>query len=112
MLGSEILAVYRGRLDIIADMLNVANSNARKTQIMYRANLSYRVLQRYLAEITEAQLVHFENENQHYSLTDKGREFLEAYQKYSKTSRHIEKRLNDVATKKKALEVLSHSDGF
>jgi hypothetical protein len=39
-------------------------------------------------------------------LTDKGREFLEAYQKYSKTNKHIEKRINDVLTKKQVLEKL------
>ena len=97
---------YRGRLDIIADILNVASRNAKKTQIMYQANLSYRVLQRYLAEIVGAQLIAFEDEKQNYSLTSKGQEFLEAYNKYSRTNKHVEKRLNDVATKKKVLEEL------
>jgi hypothetical protein len=39
-------------------------------------------------------------------LTPKGQEFLYAYKEYSKTRQHVEKRLNDVATKKKALEQL------
>ena len=97
---------YRGRLDIIADILQVASRNAKKTQIMYQANLSYRVLQRYLAEIIEASLINFEYEKQCYMLTAKGREFLDAYQEYSKTNRHMEKRLDDVRTKKKVLEEL------
>ena len=97
---------YRGRLDIIADILNVASRNAKKTQIMYQANLSYRVMQRYLAEIAGAQLISFEDGSHSYTLTDKGREFLEAYGKYSKTNKHVEKRLNDIATKKKVLEEL------
>jgi predicted transcriptional regulator len=105
-LRNEILGTYRGRLDIIADILNVASRNAKKTQIMYQANLSYSVMQRYLAEIVGAQLIAFEDEKQHYSLTSKGREFLDAYEKYSKTTKHVEKRLNDVASKKKALEEL------
>jgi len=105
-LRNEILGTYRGRLDIIADILNVASRNAKKTQIMYQANLSYSVMQRYLAEIVEAQLIAFEDEKQHYSLTSKGQGFLDAYEKYSKTNKHIEKRLNDVASKKKALEEL------
>jgi len=104
------MANYRGRLDIIADILNVASRNAKKTQIMYQANLSYKVLQRYLTEIVGAQLVNFENETQLFQLTNKGREFLEAYQKYSKTNRHVEKRLNDIATKKKVLEGLCAGD--
>ena len=98
---------YRGRLDIIADILGVASRNAKKTQIMYQANLSYKVLQRYLAEVSSAQLISFEDSNQRYALTEKGRTFLEAYEKYSKTNKHIAKKLNDVATKKKVLEKLS-----
>jgi predicted transcriptional regulator len=48
-------------LDIIADILQVVSQNAKKTQIMYQANLSYRVLQRYLRNITEASLIDFED---------------------------------------------------
>jgi predicted transcriptional regulator len=73
---------------------------------MYQANLSYKVLQRYLAEITEASLVNFEDEKHCYVLTAKGREFLSAYQEYSKTNKHVEKRLNDVRMKRNILETL------
>lgn len=97
---------YRSRLDIIADILLVASRNAKKTQIMYQANLSYKVLKRYLAEIVEASLIHFEREKQCYMLTSKGREFLEAYKQYSRTNKHVEKRLKDVRTKRKVLEDL------
>jgi len=103
------LGNYRGRLDIIADILHVASRNAKKTQILYQANLSYAVLQRYLAEITGASLISFEDEKRCYMLTAKGREFLDAYQEYSKTNRHMEKRLNDISTKKKVLEKLCSS---
>src|SRR3990172_13206954 len=96
---------YRGRLDIIADILNAASRNAKKTQIMYQANLSYKVLQRYLAETRGAQLINVENNS--YMLTAKGREFLEAYERYSKTNKHVEKRIDDVASQEKVLESLS-----
>ena len=100
------MGTYRSRLDIIADILDVASKDAKKTQIMYQANLSYSVMQRYLAEIVGAELIAFEDEKHHYSLTRKGREFLDAYEKYSKTTKNIEKKLNDVASKKKVLEEL------
>ena len=46
---------YRERLDIVADMLQVVNeAGAKKTQIMYKANLSYNLLKKYLADIVEA----------------------------------------------------------
>jgi len=104
------LGSYRGKLDIIADILNIASRNAKKTQIMYQANLSYKVLQRYLTEIMEASLISFESAKQYYMLTPKGREFLDAYKKYSRTNKSMEKRLNDVCTKRKALEGLCSNE--
>ena len=104
------LGSYRGRLDIIADILHVASQNAKKTQIMYQANLSYKVLTKYLTEASEASLINFEDEKQCYTLTTKGREFLEAYKKYSKDNKHIEKRLNDIYNKKKVLEALCSNE--
>lgn len=100
---------YRGRLEIIADILHVVSQNPKKTQIMYRANLSYKVLTRYLTEVSEASLINFEDEKQCYRLTTKGREFLEVYKEYSKGNRHIEKRLNEINGKKKILEELCSS---
>ena len=97
---------YRGRLDIIADILRVVRQSAKKTHIMYQANLSYKVLQRYLRNIMAASLVSFEEEEQCYSLTRKGQEFLEAYEDYAKTNKSIEKRLSCVNDKKKTLEGL------
>jgi len=100
------LGNYRDRLDIIADILNVASRVAKKTQLMYQANLSYKVLQKYLNEITEADLVHFEYGNQCFMLTGKGQEFLDAYREYTKCNKNMEKRLNEISTKRQVLESL------
>jgi predicted transcriptional regulator len=100
------LGNYRGRLDIIADILNVASREAKKTQIMYQANLSYKVLQRYLYEIIQASLITFEKHKQCYELTYKGQEYLDAYKDYSKCSKNMEKHLTDFSAKKKVLEEL------
>ena len=97
---------YRDRLDIIADILNVASREAKKTQIMYQANLSYKVLQRYLGEIVSSSLIHFEDNKQCYMLTGKGHEYLDAYKEYARYSKTMEKRLNDFSTKRKILENL------
>jgi predicted transcriptional regulator len=103
------LGNYRGRLDIIADILHVVSQNPKKTQIMYQANLSYKVLTKYLKKVSEASLINFEYEKQCYMLTTKGREFLKAYKEYSIGNRHIEKRLNEINGKKKVLEELCSS---
>ena len=101
---------YRSKLDIIADILQVVRQNAKKTQIMYQANLSYKVLQRYLRDVTAASLIDFETTEQRYVLTSKGKDFLEAYKDYAKTNKNIEKRLNDVDNKKKSLEELCSNE--
>ena len=93
-------------MDIIADMLLVASNGAKKTQIMYKANLSYRLLTKYLEQVRKAYLISFERKQRRYVLTDKGQQFLEAYKVYSKTSKHVEKSLNDVNGKKRMLEAL------
>ena len=101
---------YRGKLDIIADILHVVSQNAKKTQIMYRANLSYKVLTKYLTEVSEASLIDFECEKQCYMLTTKGKAYLETYKGYSRDNRRIEKRLNEINGKKKVLEELCSSE--
>jgi len=100
------LGIYRGRLDIIADILRVVSGNAKKTQIMFQANLSYSVLQKYLAEMLNSSLISYQDEEQCYVLTGKGNAFLAAYQKYSKINRHLEKKLTAIHTQRSALEKL------
>jgi len=100
------LGNYRRRIDIIADILKVTETEAKKTQIMYRANLSYTVLQKYLAELTEASLINYTDDTQCYALTSKGREYLVLYKEYSKANKRIEKRLTTANVKKHHLAKL------
>ena len=97
---------YRSRLDIVADILLVASRRAKKTQIMYQANLSYKLLNKYLSETRKAYLIRFKRKERCYVLTSKGLEFLEKYKDYSRRNKHAEKRLNDVSVKRKVLEEL------
>jgi predicted transcriptional regulator len=103
------LGSYRSRLDIVADILLVASRRAKKTQIMYQANLSYKLLTKYLTEIRKAYLISFEGKERCFVLTPKGQEFLEKYKDYSRRNKHVEKRLNDVSVKRKVLEELCSS---
>jgi predicted transcriptional regulator len=97
---------YRSRFDIIADVLNVASGRAKKTQIMYQANLSYRLLQKYLAEVKRSSLVLYERKGRCYVLTDKGGEFLQAYKEYSRRASFVEKHLNHFKLEEKVLQKL------
>ncbi len=73
---------------------------------MYQANLSFSVMQKYLTEMAAASLISYESESQHFVLTPKGRDFLDAYKAYSKTSHNVEKHLNQVAARRKVLETM------
>lgn len=94
---------YRSSLQIIADILSEVRGGARKTRIMYQANLSYKLLSRYLSEVLEAGLVKFGNDDC-YELTEKGKEFLERFDEYSERRKSVEERLNDVRDERMTLE--------
>jgi predicted transcriptional regulator len=72
----------RDRLYIIAQILDIAKSGSLKTQIMYRANLSFAQLNEYLSFLTKIRLIAIHNENKKsvYKTTAKGTRYLEKYE--------------------------------
>jgi predicted transcriptional regulator len=94
------LGLYRRKLDIIAEILRLAEGEVKKTHIMHGANLSYVVLMKYLAELTAASLLAYQDDGHCYVLTDKGRDFLVVYSEYLTAKEHIQKRLTDIHNKK------------
>ena len=94
---------YRSRLQIIADVLSVVKEGAKKTRIMYQANLSYKLLTRYLDDVLESGLVRCEN-GDCYELTQKGREFLARFDDYFVHRQSAEEKLNHVMDEKEKLE--------
>jgi len=93
---------YRRRLDIIADVLNVAINGAKKTRIMYVANLSYRLLEKYLGETVNVGFVQVNNEG--YEVTEKGRLFLEKYGQFSSRFSTLERELEGMRFEREVLE--------
>jgi predicted transcriptional regulator len=101
------LGSYRNKFDIIADILRVVKDNgAKKTQIMYGANLSYTVLTRYLNLVLDACLIKFESGKRCYVLTERGKMFLERYREYSMRNRHLQRQLKNMHAERKFLEEL------
>jgi predicted transcriptional regulator len=72
---------YRRRFDILADIVRVAGSGVRKTKIMYFANLSFLLLNRYLEDALHVGFLRLSGEE--YLMTKKGEAFLERYTKFS-----------------------------
>lgn len=72
----------RSRADIIADILSVALDGARKTQLLYRANLSFRRREKYVGDLIGLGLMDVRSYSPvAYTTTDLGREWLKNYEK-------------------------------
>jgi predicted transcriptional regulator len=95
---------YRCKIEVIADMLSAAQERTKKTHIMYRGNLSFKVLNVYLSAITKANLVSFDDATECYLITEKGKLFLDIFKNYKRLANILEKQYNSVTTKRTLLE--------
>lgn len=79
--GSNPSSKRRDKLFIIAEILDIARDGSLKTQIMYRANLSFTQLNDYLKFTLRIGLLEkvFQNDKDTYKATDKGLDFLQRY---------------------------------
>ena len=71
----------RDRLYIIAEILDIAKDGALKTQIMYKANLSFAQLNTYLNLLLDTQLLEIIKGNRRniYRTTQKGVDYMQSY---------------------------------
>ena len=73
----------RSRMEIVANVLNIARSGALKTHLMYKANLSYMVVSQYLEFLTRSELIKETFDDQGmvklYQTTPKGLKYLQVY---------------------------------
>jgi len=77
-------------------------NGAKKTHIMYRANLGGKVLNRHLGETLKVGLLKCDGES-HYWLTDKGEHFLKLYEDYDRSRRDLKEQTDNLEKEKKAL---------
>jgi len=67
----------RDGVEICADLLHTARGGARKTQLVYRVNLNFKVVNRYLSVLLRNGLMVVDPP--FYSSTEKGEEFLRLF---------------------------------
>lgn len=79
-LGVNFLVKNRGSIDILADILKASAGGSSKTRIMFKANLSYGLLMKYLTLAISNGLISLDRSI--YSITSTGKAFLEQYVKY------------------------------
>jgi predicted transcriptional regulator len=79
--GSSSTSKRRDKLFIIAEILEIAKEGTLKTQIMYRANLSFTQLNDYLDFMLKIMLLdkNRQNDKEVYTATGKGMDFLQRY---------------------------------
>lgn len=95
---------YRKKIEVIADILSVTRKGAKKTHIMYRGNLSFKLLNKYLDIVTKAGFIYFKNEDRCYLLTEKGKIFLERFKNCRTRTRDLEKHLKHMKNEITLLE--------
>ncbi len=74
----------RDRLRIVASVLEATNLGSNKTRIMIAANLSFKLLEKYLDMTISAGLIQINGSV--YLLTESGREFLRQYYEFYERS--------------------------
>ncbi|MDQ1280157.1 MAG: hypothetical protein QG670_1420 [Thermoproteota archaeon] len=72
----------RSHVEIIADVLRIAKYGAKKSHIVYKANLNFKLVNEYLTFLKEEDLISFPSENDSlFKTTPKGEEYLNQYSK-------------------------------
>lgn len=80
----------RSKMQVIADILRVIDSNAsgrtKPTHILYRANLSHKLLREHLNTLLQKGFIEvfIEKNRTYYKITIKGKNFLGEYRKIEK----------------------------
>lgn len=84
---------YRDRIEITANILEIAKDGSRKTRIMYLGNLSFDLLQKYLSQLEQQELVEVKDApggERMYYITSKGEHFLSDFHELQKHSAIVE----------------------
>jgi predicted transcriptional regulator len=93
---------HREVIEILADVLKAAGSGTTKTRIMFRANLSYKLLEKYLGMTVESGLIDFGGS--YYRLSKSGKAFLDAYNSYLSRHSMVKGHLQELDVERERLE--------
>lgn len=70
---------YRQRIDILSEILQIAQKEALQTKIMYGTNTSHTKIKEYLKQLIGKELLTYDAKEKTYHTTDKGIKFLKKY---------------------------------
>ena len=69
----------RTSLDVYVDILEAAERGAKKTRLVYRANLNFEIIKKYIASLLDSGLLIINEEDGMYYTTEKGLRFASKY---------------------------------
>jgi len=95
------LAKNRDRLSIIAAILEAANCGSSKTKIMVNANLSFKLLEKYLDICLRSGYVQANGTK--YTLTEHGVVILKQYKQLHERYSNVQKTFNNLVLERKRL---------
>lgn len=72
----------RNYLDICVEILQVARTGAKKTHIVYKANLNFRIVREYLNRLIKSGMLSSAQISGLYTTTERGEKFLESYHEF------------------------------
>jgi predicted transcriptional regulator len=98
------LGKNRDKIGLMAAILEAANTGAPKTRIMINANLSFKLLEKYLG--LSMQLGYLEAEGTLYKVTQQGRIFLVRYRRFVSQHAQVQKSLRTLAEERAILDCL------
>ena len=80
----------RSRFEIIGGILSLATDGVKKTSIVYRANLNFNVVNRYLDLLIQEDLIRLTaGLERKFKTTEKGLEFLKAYKSLKTVAKNV-----------------------
>lgn len=69
----------RSAENIMSDMLRVALIGAKKTRMVYRANLNFKIIKGYLDQALDKNLIEYIPDTKIYLTTEQGKKFIAAF---------------------------------
>jgi predicted transcriptional regulator len=105
-----IMGKNRDRLSIVAAILEAANPGTSKTRIMFSANLSYSLLEKYLNIADRAGFL--QTRGSKYHLTEHGQEFLREYKHFHERYYKAQRLLDSLGSERERLASLFDKNGL
>jgi predicted transcriptional regulator len=82
--STVLVTVKRDRVEIMAEILSLCLKPQAKTQVMYGTNLSWKMLQHYLAQLQKLNLLEAHTGSTKYVTTKRGKEFIQKWKELQK----------------------------